>query len=80
MKQLDKETKLTIQVMLATLLIIVGIVLLFLGFYTEPPGQIHDSVLIAYGEISTFAGALLGIDYTYKYKIFKAGHRDQNEE
>lgn len=71
MKRLDKETKLTIQVMLATLLIIVGVVLLFLGFYTEPPGQIHDSVLIAYGQISTFAGALLGIDYSYKYKIFR---------
>ena len=80
MKRLDKETKLTIQVILATFLIIVGVVLLFLGFYTEPPGQIHDSVLIAYGEISTFAGALLGIDYTYKYKIFKARHRDQDEE
>ena len=71
MKQLDKETKLTIQVMLATLLIIVGVVLLFLGFYTEPPGQIHDSVLIAYGQVSTFAGALLGIDYSYKYKMFR---------
>lgn len=80
MKQLDKETKLTIQVILATFLIIVGVVLLFLGFYTEPPGQIHDSVLIAYGEISTFAGALLGIDYSYRYKMFKAGRHDEDEK
>lgn len=80
MKRLDKETKLTVQVILATILVIAGVVMLFLGFYTAPVGQIHDSVLIGYGEVSTFAGALLGIDYTYKYKLFKAGHRDQDEE
>lgn len=53
--------------------------MLFLGFYTAPQGEIHDSVLIAYGEVSTFAGALLGIDYTYKYKIFRAGGSTEEE-
>lgn len=71
MKRISISTKLTIQVVMAVLLIIAGIIMLFLGFYTDPTGEIHDSVLIAYGEVSTFAGALLGIDYTYKYKIFK---------
>jgi len=83
MKILSEDTKLTIQVCLSIFLIIAGIVLLFLGFYSEPPGQIHDSVLIAYGEVSTFAGSLLGIDYTYKYKIYKADvdrNREKNEE
>jgi hypothetical protein len=28
-------------------------------------------VLTAFGETSTFGGALFGIDYTYKYKIRK---------
>lgn len=31
-----------------------------------PPGEIHSSVLIAYGEVMTFAGALFGIDYHYR--------------
>ncbi len=75
MSRISKSTKLTIQVIMSMVLIITGIILLFLGFYTSPVGEIHDSILIAYGEVSTFAGALLGVDYTYKYKIFKAGGR-----
>ena len=74
MKKLSTETKMTIQVIMSIGLIIAGIVLLFMGFYTAPPGEIHDSVLIAYGEISTFAGSLLGLDYHYKYKT----HIDDN--
>ena len=74
MKKLSTETKMTIQVIMAISLILAGIVLLFMGFYTAPPGEIHDSVLIAYGEISTFSGSLLGLDYHYKYKT----HIDDN--
>ena len=29
----------------------------------------YNSVLVAFGEISTFAGALFGVDYSYKLKI-----------
>lgn len=46
----------------------VGCGLLISGFIMPPPGEIHNSVLIAFGEILTFAGALFGIDYHYKYK------------
>ena len=60
--------RITIQLLSAVILIISGIVLLFLGFFFAPEGQIHNSVLIAFGDSSTFAGALFGIDYTYKYK------------
>ena len=31
--------------------------------------EIDNSVLVAFGEISTFAGALFGVDYSYKLKI-----------
>lgn len=83
MNKLSKQTKLTIQVCLAIILIIVGVILLFLGFSADPYGEIHDSVLIAYGEISTFSGSLLGIDYTYKYRMYKAKldkNIEENEE
>ena len=70
MKRLSQDTKLTIQVILAVLLVITGVILLFLGFYAPKVGEIHDSILIAYGEVSTFAGSLCGIDYHYKYKTF----------
>lgn len=67
MMNLQKH-KPTLQLMAAMLLILVGCGLLIAGFVVAPPGEIHNSVLIAFGEILTFAGALFGIDYHYKYK------------
>lgn len=63
------------QLWVAVLLSLAGVVLLFLGFWCSPTGEIHNSVLVGFGEISTFAGALFGVDYSYKYKI----RRDEKE-
>lgn len=60
-----------LQLYMATILCISGIVLLFVAFFTQPPGEIHSSVLVAYGEVSTFAGALFGVDYKYRNKYNK---------
>lgn len=61
--------RLTVQLIIAVLLTLSGIVLLFSGFWIDPQGLIDSSVLVAFGEISTFAGALFGVDYSYKFKI-----------
>lgn len=61
--------KLTVQLMMAILLVLSGIVLIFSGFWVAPEGEIHSSVLVAFGEVSTFAGALFGVDYSYKVKM-----------
>lgn len=73
---MTKNAKLNLQLSAALLLILVGCGLLIAGFIVAPLGIIHGSVLTAFGETSTFAGALFGIDYTYKYKIKK--HLDKN--
>ena len=57
----------TIQLLSAILLIVVGCGLLISGFIMPPPGEIHNSVLIAFGEILTFAGAVFGMKYHYQY-------------
>ena len=57
-----------LQLITAALLALAGLVLLFCGMYIDPAGEIHESVLVAYGEILTFAGSLMGIDYHYKQK------------
>lgn len=54
--------------LVAVVLSMAGIVLLFMGFWCSPQGEIHNSVLIGFGEVSTFAGALFGVDYSYKYR------------
>ena len=57
-----------IQLITAAVLSIGGLILLFCGVFIEPDGQIHESLLIGFGEVATFAGALFGIDYVYKQK------------
>lgn len=49
-------------------MVAVGAGLLIAGFAVAPSGEIHSSVLVAFGEIMTFAGAVFGIDYSYKAK------------
>lgn len=56
----------TLQLIVAALLCFAGILLLFGGFTAPPPGKIDSSVLVAFGEILTFAGAVFGIDYSYR--------------
>ena len=66
--------KASIQLITAAILAIGGLVLLFCGVYIAPQGEIHESLLVGFGEVATFAGALFGIDYTYKWKSKHADH------
>lgn len=74
-QEFDKLTfKETLSYTIACLSLIAGFVLLFLGMYLPPIGEIHPSVLSAFGVINVFSGALLG--YSLKVdadnKKFKA--------
>jgi hypothetical protein len=51
---------------LAVVVTMVGCGLLIAGFIVTPTGEVHNSVLIAFGEILTFAGTLLGISGSSK--------------
>lgn len=62
-----RKHKPTITLLSAIFLIVVGCALLVAGFIVPPPGEIHDSVLVAFGEILTFAGAVFGMKYHYQY-------------
>lgn len=65
---MTKEKKLNMQLVVAASLVLVGCGLLIAGFIVAPLGIIHNSVLVAFGETCTFAGALFGVDYHYKSK------------
>ena len=55
---------------LAVFMVIVGVGLLITGLIIPPKGEIHSSVLIAFGEIITFAftiiGSVIGVSAHYK--------------
>ena len=54
------------QMMLASFLVFFGVTLISVSFFVPPTGKIDPSVLTAFGEILTFAGALFGIDAKYQ--------------
>ena len=60
--------KANIQLITAAVLAIGGLVLLFCGVYIAPQGEIHESLLVGFGEVATFAGAIMGVDYSYRSK------------
>lgn len=76
MNHLKEEfNKLTFKEMLvfalAILSIVAGIVMLFLGMYIPPEGQIHETVLTAFGIICLFTGSLLGVSMHYANELTK---------
>ena len=61
-----------LQLVTAATLSLGGLILLFVGMLIDPAGQIHETVLVAFGEVATFAGSIIGIDYRYKFKNQKS--------
>ncbi|MDH6306117.1 hypothetical protein M2459_002739 [Parabacteroides sp. PF5-5] len=78
-KNATERISINLQLLIAVLLTLSGIVLLFSGFWTHPTGQIDSSVLVAFGETCTFAGALFGVDYSYKKAIRRTEHAEREE-
>ena len=57
-----------LQLITAFLLALSGVALLFVGALIAPQGEIHESILVGFGEVATFAGSIIGIDYHYTFK------------
>ena len=58
-------------------MVLFGCALITVSFFVDPRGEIHPTVLAAFGEILTFAGAVIGVDYNYKFKREK--HNSEHE-
>lgn len=64
----DKDT---ISIAAAMLLLVSGVVLSFIGFFTEPRGEISDSVLWYFAQTLIYAGSVMGIKSYVDYRISK---------
>lgn len=76
MKHLKEEfDKLTLKELLvysmALISLLAGLALLFMGLLIAPKGEIHSSVLCAFGLISIFVASLLGISIHYANELDK---------
>lgn len=77
---LTRKEKMAIQLWLGVGLAIAGVALLWVSFFVPPTGIIDPSVLTAIGEVFTFSGALIGIDYSYKFKELKLRSEEIKED
>ena len=68
---MKKQTKTNIQLILGATLSVFGMLMLIASFIVPPMGVIHSSILAAIGEVFTFAGCLLSVDYSYRLKMYK---------
>lgn len=76
----SEEQKMTIQLWLGVSIAIFGVILIIASFLCPPLGIIEASVLAAIGEIFTFSGSLIGIDYHYKFKKYEIADEQVERE
>ena len=67
-QRMNKAPENIAQLIIAALVVLGGMALLYIGVSIDPKGEIHETVLVAFGEAATFAGSIMGIDYHYKQK------------
>lgn len=71
-QEFDKLTfKEVIIYILAIATMVAGLVLLFMGMFLPPEGEIHSSVLTAFGTVCVFVASLLGISMHYANELDK---------
>lgn len=70
----------TIEFVFGFICALIGIGLLWTSLFIPPVGIIDASVLAAVGEVLTFSGALVGIDYSYRFKHFKIENDRQKDD
>ena len=54
---------------MAYILTFAGLGLLFASLYIHTAGEIHYSVLVAVGEVFTFAGTIVGIENSFENRL-----------
>ena len=71
-QEFDKLTfKEVIIYTLAVVTMLAGLTLLFIGLFIPPEGEIHGSVLTAFGSVCIFVASLLGISLLYANELDK---------
>lgn len=73
------KRRITIQTVLAFVLVIFGMLVVMLALYMPPVGEIHPSVITVFGMLLVAAGAFIGIDLNFQIKPFIEAIRDKEK-
>lgn len=66
---MKKDKKDDIYIFIAAAVLLIVHLLVAVGFWVDPRGEIHNSVLIMYAEGLSFAAAVLGITFSAKAAV-----------
>ncbi len=66
---MQKNKRDNIYIVIAAVVLIVVHLLVAVGFWVDPKGEIHNSVLIMYAEGLSFAAAVLGITFSARAAV-----------
>lgn len=73
------KRRITIQTVLAFVLVVFGMLVVMLALYMPPVGEIHPSVITVFGMLLVAAGAFMGIDLNFQIKPFIEAIRDKEK-
>lgn len=71
------KRRITVQTILAFILVVFGLIVVLLALYMPPEGEIHSSVITVFGMLLVAAGAFMGIDLNFQIKPFIEAMRDK---
>lgn len=77
---MKRETREDVQIWTAVGMLIAGVTMSFIGFFVEPSGIIHDSVLWFFAQCLLYGGAVFGIPPYVKSRISSIIGNDKKEE
>ena len=66
---MKKDKKDDIYIFIAAAVLLIVHLMVAVGFWVDPKGEIHNSVLIMYAEGLSFAAAVLGITFSAKAAV-----------
>ncbi len=66
---MKKDKKDDVYIFIAAAVLLIVHLMVAVGFWVDPKGEIHNSVLIMYAEGLSFAAAVLGITFSAKAAV-----------
>lgn len=71
---LEKASKENLQFISSLFVLFAGLVLVFISLFIQPTGEIHPSVITAFGMFLSFVGAVWHLDLKYDFKTRELEH------
>lgn len=73
--QFTNTSKENLQFISSLVVLFAGLILVFISLFIKPTGEIHPSVITAFGMFLSFVGAVWHLDLKYDFKTKELEHK-----